>query len=289
MKKILSLSLVAAMVIGLASCKKNNSADTGTNPFYTAPVVTAPAPPVLPVGSVPGSFTKKVVIEEFTGEWCGACPGGAAELKSLTEANPDKVYAVAIHNANGGSDPYEPAFFNQINTILGNHSSYPGGNVDRGAKGGTSSWAGEVNTRLQKSTEIGLALVSKTTGDNVNLDIYFGKNGNLTKDYKYTVYLLENDLPQSAQGQTSGSADYRHEHVLLDYLTNDLAGDPLDWIGNDKYFKVQLKNKNIAGKYKDLSNCRLLVIVHTAGNVGDPGVEIITAQECGMNEVKKWD
>ena len=285
MKKILSLSLVAAMVFGLASCKKTNSADSGTNPFYTAPVVTAPEAPVLPVGSVPGTFTKKVVIEEFTGEWCGACPGGAAELKSITEANPDKAYAVAIHQG----DPMEPAFFNQLNSMLGSHTSYPGGNVDRGAKGGAGTWAGAVNTQLQKSTEIGLALVSKTTGDNVNLDIYFGKNGNLTKDYKYTVYLLESDLPQSAGGQTSAGPEYRHEHVLLDYLTNDLAGDPVDWIGADKYFKVQLKNKNIAGKYKNLSNCHLLVIVHTAGNVGDPGVEIITAQECSMNEVKKWD
>ena len=28
----------------------------------------------------PNSFTKKVLIEEFTGSWCGYCPSGAEML-----------------------------------------------------------------------------------------------------------------------------------------------------------------------------------------------------------------
>ena len=289
MKKLLSIILVTALVLGFASCKKTNSSDTGSNPFYTAPTVTTPTAPTLPVGSVPNKFTKKVVIEEFTGEWCGACPGGAANLKAIVDAHPDLAYPVAIHNANSGYDPYEPSFFNQINSMLGSHSSYPGGNVDRGAIMGASEWAGEVDNRLQLKTDIGVALVSKTTGDNVNLDIYFGVTKPLTKDLYYTVYLLENDMPTSPQGQTSGGAGYKHEHVLKDYLTTDLNGDMIEWVGSEKYFKVQLKNKNIGGKYLNINNCHLLVIVHTKGNVGSAGVEIITAQECSMNEIKKWD
>jgi hypothetical protein len=34
---------------------------------------------------------------------------------------------------------------------------------------------------------------------------------------------------------------------------------------------------------------KLLVLVHTPGKVGDAGVEIVNAQECGLNEIKKWN
>ena len=96
-------------------------------------------------------------------------------------------------------------------------------------------------------------------------------------------------MPTSPQGQTSGGSGYKHEHVLKDYLNTDLNGDMIEWVGSEKYFKVQLKNKNIGGKYLNINNCKLLVLVHTKGNVGSAGVEIITAQECSMNEIKKWD
>ncbi|MEL7147516.1 MAG: hypothetical protein AAFO69_14170, partial [Bacteroidota bacterium] len=43
---------------------------------------------------------KKVLIEEFTGEWCGWCPEAAYNLENLTKDNP-YVLTVGIHNNDG--------------------------------------------------------------------------------------------------------------------------------------------------------------------------------------------
>lgn len=289
MKKLLSISLALALFASFSACKKNNSNTSGTNPVWTAPVVTEPTPtnPLKDVGPVPTSFVKKVVVEEFTGEWCGACPGGAADLHDIVTTYPDKAYAVAIHNANGGSDPYEVSFFDQLNAMLGQHTSYPGANVDRIKSAG--SWKNDVAARLNIPVNMGVALVSKTVGDKVDLDVYFGQTVTITKDLKYTIYLIENNLPQSAAGQTSGGAGYIHEHVLRNYLTTKMEGDDITWVGGQKYTKVSLKGLSITGQYKDKNNLKLLVVVHTPGKVGDNGVEVITAQECGLNEIKKWN
>jgi thiol-disulfide isomerase/thioredoxin len=289
MKKVLSISLALALFAGFTACKKNNSNTSGTNPVWTAPVVTEPVAsnPLKDVGPVPTSFVKKVVVEEFTGEWCGACPSGAADLHDIVTTYPDKAYAVAIHNANGGSDPYEVSFFDQLNAMLGQHTSYPGANIDRVKSSG--SWKSEVDARLKTSVNMGMALVSKTSGDNVNLDIYFGQTTTITKDLKYTIYLIENNLPQSAQGQTSAGAGYIHEHVFRNYLNTNMQGDDFTWTGGQKYTKLSLKNLSITGQYKDKNNLKLLVLVHTPGKVGDAGVEIVNAQECGLNEIKKWN
>ena len=39
------------------------------------------------ISSVPSSFTKKVLIEEFTGAWCQFCPDGAYILGNIINAN----------------------------------------------------------------------------------------------------------------------------------------------------------------------------------------------------------
>ena len=41
---------------------------------------------------------KKVLVEEFTGTWCGWCPRGIVGLNKLNEKYPDEVVTVAIHN-----------------------------------------------------------------------------------------------------------------------------------------------------------------------------------------------
>ena len=57
------------------------------------------------IGPVPYSFTKKVLIEEFTGAWCGYCPDGAHRLENTINANNGNVIGVnsAIISPSGGS------------------------------------------------------------------------------------------------------------------------------------------------------------------------------------------
>jgi hypothetical protein len=303
MKKILSLTLVAAMVIGLASCKKNSSTDNGTNSFYTAPVVPTPVSQVLPVGSIPMNFSQKAVIEEFTGEWCGNCPGGAQVMHDLISANPNKVYGVAIHQ----NDPMETPFYNTISgyfTAGGSVGSigFPCGIVSRSKTidpnpeyqntvlMSRTYWGSALPTALNRKVKCGIAMITKNSGDNLDIDVYVSNKENITEDTRLTVYLLENDVPESAPGaQAGGGPGYLHQHVLRKVISADL-GDAINLttIPKDKYTLVKYNGINLAGLYKDKSNLKVLVMVTVNAATADK-YDVLNAQEAGINETKKWD
>ena len=50
---------------------------------------------VYSISEVPSVFTKKVLIEEFTGAWCGYCPDGAYRLENLINSNAENIIGVS--------------------------------------------------------------------------------------------------------------------------------------------------------------------------------------------------
>jgi len=56
---------------------------------------------------IPGLFQKNVLIEDYTGTWCGNCTRVSLAI-NLVEAQTDNMVAVAIHNGVGvaTADPY---------------------------------------------------------------------------------------------------------------------------------------------------------------------------------------
>ncbi|MBO5026357.1 MAG: choice-of-anchor J domain-containing protein [Bacteroidaceae bacterium] len=67
--------------------------------------------------------TKRIVIEEGTGSWCGNCPLGTLAIEYLEKMFPNQVIPVCIHNG----DVYA---FDNYNSFLG-FSAYPTGKVNR--------------------------------------------------------------------------------------------------------------------------------------------------------------
>ena len=313
MKNVLSLCLVAAILFGLGSCTKEAPNQGGQNPFSVPGGTTNPSgggvdpepTPSSPVGDVPSTFTKKVVIEKYTGEWCGACPNGDNEISSLSSANAGKIFGVGIHKAN--SDPFEIPYastlqshliagasvssfgypFAAVNRQPGTSASYP----NTAVIGGTTTWSAVVNTELAKAADCGLAIVSKEEGDKVDIDVYVGYNSAITTtNTKVTVYLLENKVPESAPGaQASGGGNYVHNHVLRAVLTAELGDDvDLNTVTTDKYTKIELKGIDISGKYLDKNNLTVLAFVNVKGSKGNE-LDILNAQEVHLGETKKFD
>ena len=69
------------------------------------------------------SGSKHVLIEEFTGAWCGYCPDGALRLEQIIAATPNTI-GVSVH------DNDQMAFTDNIRTFF-SVTSYPSGSVDR--------------------------------------------------------------------------------------------------------------------------------------------------------------
>lgn len=68
--------------------------------------------------------TRRIVIEEGTGDWCGNCPLGIIALEYLEEHFPERIIPVSIHNG----DVYA---FDAYNAFLG-LNAFPTGRVNRG-------------------------------------------------------------------------------------------------------------------------------------------------------------
>lgn len=50
---------------------------------------------------------KNILLEDYTGHKCTACPGAAATAKALEDANPDRLFTVAIHAGTGGDNSFQ--------------------------------------------------------------------------------------------------------------------------------------------------------------------------------------
>lgn len=70
------------------------------------------------------SGTHTVLLEEFTGAWCGWCPDGAVVQENITDTYPGQVVAVSIHDGD------QMEFSDGIRSGFG-VSAYPNGMVDR--------------------------------------------------------------------------------------------------------------------------------------------------------------
>ncbi len=301
MKRVLSLCLVAAMLFGLGSCTKEAPNQGGQNPFYVPGGTTNPPGggvdpepvPTMPVGEVPGSFTKKVVLEENTGEWCGWCPEGAKVMEDAIAANPGKVVGIAIHDG----DPMEVAAYNTWQKGLTGVSGFPSGSVQRADASNRGSWMGEINTALGLTADCGIAMVTSESGGMLDVDVYVGYNAPISGDTKISIAIIENDVPQSSPGAQSNysssvvvDANWKHSHVFRGMVTAN-EGDAIDLSSSEKYTKVSFKGVDLNSmKIGEMSNVHVAAFVNLNSGASTPSKrDILNAQEAGLNETKKWD
>jgi len=179
------------------------------------------------------NFKKRVLIEDYTGTWCGFCPRVAHAIE-LTMAQTDAAVPVAIHRpssnpSDGNYDPYNYDTSELEATLAA--AGYPKGYLNR-----TLRWTfPEPNNIAQaialtqgENPKLGLALTPIVSGNNINLNV----NVKFSKDFtgvKLVVYVLENGLLYEQHNYTDyyGGVDviedYHHNHVLRSILTPQLG------------------------------------------------------------------
>lgn len=136
-------------------------------------------------------FVNRVLVEEYSGTWCGNCPNilyGTQLLKQQT----NKEVSVQIHR---GSDPFVTA---QGNTIATQQNVYgvPTGKINR-----TIDWTGpqyqnvnQVLNEIKPSSTVGLAINSTLNSSGIlNLNIMIGTT-NTAIQTKLVVYIVEDNL-----------------------------------------------------------------------------------------------
>lgn len=180
---------------------------------------------------ISGYFKKRVLIEDYTGTWCGNCTRVAHAIDEV-KAQSDKVVTVAIHN---GNDPYH---FDGIaplkNLILPDSPlALPVSRLNR-----MIVWTFPEPTNTQEAINLtgnnsgmGIAMNSTIQDGMVNLDVNIKFALNYT-NLKLVVYLLEDDLVYMQRNYTTYYDNvnpipaYTHNHVLRAAMTN-ILGDAI--------------------------------------------------------------
>ena len=183
------------------------------------------------------SQNKKVILEEYTGIYCGYCPDGHSRAQALKNQYPDDVFLINIHT--GGyaipnpaiNDPDFRTPFGDAIASQSNLTGYPSGSVNRqyfsslASNGGTAMGRGNWNTAasqvLNQSAYVNVGVEATINVQNneltVHVEGYYTGNSPQNTNYLNVVLTQNNTLgPQTGGGMGS---DYNHMHRLVHMIT----------------------------------------------------------------------
>jgi hypothetical protein len=182
---------------------------------------------------------RNVILEEYTGIHCGYCPDGHKRANQLMAANPNRAWAINIHQgsyANPGTG--EPDFRTPWGNALAGQTGltgYPSGTINRQAFTTSTAtaldrgnWANRASQVLAQPSSVNVAATASIDFNTrelvVNVEVYYTSNSTTATNY-LNVALLQDNI----WGPQSGASDfypemmedglYRHNHMLRHLLT----------------------------------------------------------------------
>ncbi|MEL6987092.1 MAG: Omp28-related outer membrane protein [Bacteroidota bacterium] len=187
---------------------------------------------------------KMVILEEFTGTNCPACPGGHETVKQLLETN-ENVIAVAYSPFNSGlTSPYQGgadlrrsfpnAFYTNPYYGNGDGRSMPSGHINRrvwnetsGRKVRTGSFRILSNAIDNETTPVNIGLESlyDESKKTLSIDVEMYMTSDITEQLGLYVYITENEIIANQSG--SNQNPYTHFHVLREIMNQDQWGDDI--------------------------------------------------------------
>ncbi len=187
------------------------------------------------------SANKKVLLEEWTGTWCGYCYDGILVLDNIKDQHGDDVIITAIHNNDsmaGASELLRGVFAS---------SAFPTAVVDRKpyyANNPSNGYANYINSNEALNRSIWPYAVTNQKSDFTPLDININHNwdpvtreiiadikvdytDNSAGDVRIVLMIVEDSIIKSGFGwDQSGapSSPFIHKHVLRNYVNSGPYG-----------------------------------------------------------------
>ena len=254
---------VDGQIISGNSFSFNNSGEFDVYAIYNnitteAITITVNDPPIY--------FEKYVMVEDFTGTWCGWCP----RVSHALEYGKEQIENLVVV-ANHYNDPMQNSYSLSINNYFG-INSYPSVLINRDKNWNNQSISGlsDINSELNFNSTASVAMESNLTGNNlyVKAKLKMGENFDALT---LGLMLLEDAIvkPQtnytSYYGGLNPVVRFVHNDVLRFYFTK-VIGDiiPEESIGHGKIFE---KEFNIdLSSYDNIQNLRLVAFVSDRTN-----------------------
>lgn len=196
---------------------------------------------------VPTSFPRKSVIEHFTGDGCGYCPGGMyAIVDYIDNQNPSAIWI--SHHYGYNTDEYTISESSRIGKMLGVQGA-PNMALNRTKQMGTTigfhpGYLPEITINEDTVAEASVLINHTFNAETRQLDITVsGQVANTeVESYLLTVLIKENRLvgkqaDYTYSWKTSPWKEYMHARVIRDVLSADAFGDTV-YVENQAYSKT---------------------------------------------------
>ena len=212
MKKLFLLAIASMALVGFTACDPNNPQEPEKQ------------------DTIPASFPKKHLIEEFTGQSCGYCPNGMDAVRDFM--GNDTNWVLILHHAGYSDDHFTIKESNTVASALGVKGA-PNIDIDRastnyGSGRGVNFHPGylESTDKSQFETETYASIRLKNEYNPDNRVLTVNVNGEIaTPDHKQlmlTVLVKESgmiDTQKDYYGTFEGWEEFRHANAVRAFLT----------------------------------------------------------------------
>jgi thiol-disulfide isomerase/thioredoxin len=166
---------------------------------------------------------RKIVVEDYTGTWCGFCPSVAYAVEEVHAAT-SNVAVVAIHKT-ASSNP-DPMHFNDIQLLQDEFGvgGFPAARINRTAVWSSPYDVSSIVDMAGVDTDLAIGILSKLDGNvlSVRADVAY-ENGSEPGD-KLVVYLLESGVvhEQTNYYNTDATSPYYQQgNPIPDFVHNE--------------------------------------------------------------------
>ena len=241
---------------------------------------------------------KNMVIEEFTGRNCHACPSGHKTANRLLRENPGRLFLINIHEA------FEPDTYPNLKTEDSEtitktfHIPFvPSGIVNRNMDVdaiSTNWWEGEIYTRSKEIADCnigGYVVVDEETRKaTINVEIYYTSDSNFDDNYLSIAMTQDSIWGSQVDGHENPEqyvdGNYCHMHVLRDIITSTW-GDMISpttagtLISKTYTYDIPIIIGNPNGANVDLENLNFIAFVtETSDDHGSYPIENVAQLPC---------
>ncbi|MCP1997127.1 Omp28-related outer membrane protein [Flavobacterium sp. HSC-61S13] len=262
----------------LAMCSVNTSCSSSSDdtppPPPTPPVVVIPEPGEDDVKPTADSkYEHKVLVEDFTGTWCGWCPRVAHAIEESEKLYPESFVAIALHN--GDNMEYKPqsvlanALWNKF-SIPANERGYPFCTINRKQTWTypEPSFLDDPKKLKQESSNIGIRFSSVVTNTNASVEANIAFSEDM-ENVSYVVFILESGLIAKQANYTDyytgkgNITNFVHNHVVL-AASKEIKGEAIASENSKKGKIATFSNLAFTYKGKDAANMSVAVAVFNA-------------------------
>jgi len=172
---------------------------------------------------------QKIVVEDYTGTWCGYCPRVTASIEAIHDVT-DDIAVVAIHNDDEMSIPIEEDLRNEFDVF-----GFPAGRINRTVKWQNPQDPQVVIDIAGLDTDLAIAIASSVNGNNLNVKVTVASE-NAIENVKLVVYLVEDNILADQVNYYDNdptSPYYQQGNPIVDFVHNDVLRASLsDVFGN---------------------------------------------------------